>query len=142
MEIEFNGYVGLPDLTQVSNLEGLKNLYFPSSLTSEMAENLSYRETEDVFQKNSVIELNKYIKANGLENFEDNIYEKVLAAGVHSLMTQDEKAVKGIQFKEYYEDNIIAGYDFYITIDVDIDKIAEQVKEEAKEDEIDLENGR
>ena len=134
MEIGFNGYVGLPDLTQVSTLEGLKNLYFPSSLTSEMAENLSYRGTEDVFQQDSVTELNDYIKAKGLENFEDDIYGKVLEAGIHSLMTQDEKAVKGIQFQEYYEDNIIAGYDFYITIDVDIDKIAEQVKEETKED--------
>ncbi len=130
MKIGLEGYVGLPDLTQVSSLEELKNLYFPSSLTSEMADNLSYRGTEDVFQQDSVIELNEYIETNGLENFEDNIYEKVLEAGIHLLMTQDEKAVKGLQFQEYYEDNILAGYDFYITIDVDIDKIIEQVKEE------------
>ena len=68
----------------------------------------------------------------------DGVYEKVIDFCIDSLWNQSEDVITDISFHEYYYYNADSGYDFYITCDVDMDKIVKQVKEEIKKDEIDL----
>lgn len=149
MKIELQGSIQKPDITKISNLKELKDLKdFYSNIILKMVDSLKWKDTDDSFEEETYDELEDYLN-NLQENnpditysFKDKVYEKVRDFCVDSLWNQNEDVITDISFHEYYYSSTYSGYDFYITFDVDMDKIVNQIREETEKDGIDLENER
>lgn len=132
MKIDLMGSIDIPDMERISCLEDLKNLY--KKITFEMIDSLKHRDISCLFLEDSRIRIDKYLIDNGLMNSDDYIYEDIRDTVVKALENLNEDIIEKTEFYKYYENGVVAGYSFYITANIDMDKIIEIIEEDLKED--------
>lgn len=53
---------------------------------------------------------------------------------IKALENLNEDIIEKTEFYKYYENGVVAGYSFYITANIDMDKIIEIIEEDLKDD--------
>ncbi len=132
MKIDLMGSIDIPDMERISCLEDLKNQY--KKITFEMVDSLKYRDISCLFLEDSRIRIDKYLTDNGLMNSDDYIYDNIRDNVIKALENLNEDIIEKTEFYKYYENGVVAGYSFYITANIDMDKIIEIIEEDLKDD--------
>lgn len=132
MNIELETYIKLNDYEGRHTLEEVKKMP-PVINPDSIADNLHYQDLYDILTGRSFEKFKDYIEEHNLENLEKEILYHAVDKAVNDIKNRNKDTVKYLDLEKHYTYNHLDGYICRITVDVDMDKIAEFCKESDEE---------